>query len=449
MAHKPGVLNSNGRPVQESGQHDGENELQVLVLSQRGAYLVCLKKLFQVCYCICIDLRVPILFDLFTTQTRERVIRVADDVGSSTNSSIELVVSRGQVYFESEESLSKFMSNTVSISLHARTNSCINCACMHCYRRAIEAVTKPVNARTVVCSWSIPMLKLCSHLQQSWANTWTSSAQQIEVHVVDRNHDHIFLPYSLHQEFYYKTLTYKLSSLELTIVYLKAHCLCEHPKAHLFVSVMNIQYMYLCHLWITKQRNFVLTTNSIYLTCSKLMYYYNHTISSVSIYCSMICAIACDDDGRGEEGSNVWIIKSSLLDDFCSPTWSSAWTIKLMLTQMYDSRWFVSLYNCFYLEWPKKPLFDISAILVVAWTEYVHCMKGTENSGIRQVCENNKIQTHVTNSSIHIFCCIDNFHASQSVHKLDLHNLLVLSDSTTITITIDRCKTITIWIVSR
>ena len=86
----------------------------------------------------------------FTTQTRERVVRVSDDVGSPR---VELVVPRGQVYFESEESLSKFYtSNMVSIPLHARTNSCINCACMHCYRRAIERATKPVNARTVVCS---------------------------------------------------------------------------------------------------------------------------------------------------------------------------------------------------------------------------------------------------------------------------------------------------------
>ena len=79
----------------------------------------------------CMVLRVPIYFlDLFTMQTRERVVCVADDVGSSRNSRVELVVPRGQVYFESEESLSKFYtSNMVSISLHARTNrSLINCA---------------------------------------------------------------------------------------------------------------------------------------------------------------------------------------------------------------------------------------------------------------------------------------------------------------------------------
>ena len=60
-------------------------------------------------------------------------------------------------------------------------------------------------------------------------------------------------------------------------------------------------------------------------------------------------------------------------------------------------------------------------------------MRGTdlENSGIRQVYENNKIQMYVANSII-IFCCVNNFRASHSVHKLDMHNLLVLSDSITI-----------------
>ena len=159
MAHKPGVLKPNGGPVQETGQHDGE---KLLVFSQRGAYLVCLNKLFKNCMVCALNSNT---FS-FTTQTRERVVRVSDDVGSSRNSRVELVVPRGQVYFESEESLSKFYtSNMVSIPLHARTNSCIDCACMHCYRRAIEGATKPVNARTVVCSWSIAMLKLCSHLQ--------------------------------------------------------------------------------------------------------------------------------------------------------------------------------------------------------------------------------------------------------------------------------------------
>ena len=54
-------------------------------------------------------------------QSREGVVRVADDFGpSSSNSRVELVVRvpRGQVYFESEESLNKFMSNTVSIATH-------------------------------------------------------------------------------------------------------------------------------------------------------------------------------------------------------------------------------------------------------------------------------------------------------------------------------------------
>ena len=130
MAHKPGVLKSNGRPVQASGQHDGE---KLLVLSQRGAYLVCLNKLFQVStawFCA-----FQYFLDLFTLQTRERVVCVADDVGSSRNSRVELVVPRGQVYFESEESLSKFYtSNMVSISLHARTNRSLHLtayACMH------------------------------------------------------------------------------------------------------------------------------------------------------------------------------------------------------------------------------------------------------------------------------------------------------------------------------
>ena len=43
--------------------------------------------------------------NLFTIRCRaaERVVRIADNVGSS--SKVELVVPRGQVYFESEESL--------------------------------------------------------------------------------------------------------------------------------------------------------------------------------------------------------------------------------------------------------------------------------------------------------------------------------------------------------
>ena len=45
MAHKPGVLKPNRGPVQATGQLDGE---KLLVLSQRGAYLMCLNKLFQV-----------------------------------------------------------------------------------------------------------------------------------------------------------------------------------------------------------------------------------------------------------------------------------------------------------------------------------------------------------------------------------------------------------------
>ena len=118
MAHKPGVLKPNGGPVQATGQHDEE---KLLVLSQRGAYLVCLNKLFQVStawFCA-----FQYFFDLFTMQNRERVVCVADDVGLSRNSRVELVVPHGQVYFESEESLSKFYtSNMVSISLHARTN---------------------------------------------------------------------------------------------------------------------------------------------------------------------------------------------------------------------------------------------------------------------------------------------------------------------------------------
>ena len=65
----------------------------------------------------------------------------------------ELVVPRGQVYFESE-SLSKFMSNMVSsyiaTCMHARTNNSTDCSRMHYHRGSIEAATKLVNARTIV-----------------------------------------------------------------------------------------------------------------------------------------------------------------------------------------------------------------------------------------------------------------------------------------------------------
>ena len=130
--------------------------------------------------------------DLFTMQSREGVVRVAADFGSSRNNRVD---------FESEESLSKFISNMVSITtwMHDAWLLMHHLWCMHacvhyCYRRAIQAATKLVTAKTVVCSWSIPMLKLCSHQQQSWAVTWTSSAllilcaQQIEKRVVDQNH---------------------------------------------------------------------------------------------------------------------------------------------------------------------------------------------------------------------------------------------------------------------
>ena len=111
------VVKSNGRPIQATGhgQHDGE-KLQVLVLSQGRAYLVCLNNMFQVCYCVL--LRVPLVYflHLFTMQNGERVVRVVGNVGSSMSSRVELVVLRGQVYFQSEESLSKFMSNTAVMS---------------------------------------------------------------------------------------------------------------------------------------------------------------------------------------------------------------------------------------------------------------------------------------------------------------------------------------------
>ena len=117
MAHKPGVLKSSGRPVQATGQHDGE-KLQVLVLSQREASLECFNNLFQVNYrMLFLRIYIRCFLNLFTMQTRERVVPVADEVGrSSRNSRVELAVPRGQVYFESEESLSKFMSNMVSIA---------------------------------------------------------------------------------------------------------------------------------------------------------------------------------------------------------------------------------------------------------------------------------------------------------------------------------------------
>ena len=116
MAHNttPGVLKSNGEPVQETGQHDGE-KLQVLVLPQREANLECFNNLFQVSYCM-LFCAFQYFIDLFMMQSRKGVIRVADDnVGSSR---VELVVPRGQMYFGSEESLSKFMSNTVSSATH-------------------------------------------------------------------------------------------------------------------------------------------------------------------------------------------------------------------------------------------------------------------------------------------------------------------------------------------
>ena len=108
------VVKSNGKPVQATGQH-GE-KLQALVISQGGTYLACLNNMFQVCYCVL--LRVPIVYflHLFTMQNGERVVRVVGNVGSSMSSRVELVVLRGQVYFQSEESLSKFMSNTAVIS---------------------------------------------------------------------------------------------------------------------------------------------------------------------------------------------------------------------------------------------------------------------------------------------------------------------------------------------
>lgn len=146
---------------------------------------------------------------------------------------------------------------------------------------AIEAATKPwpVNARMVVCSWSILMSKLCLHLQQSWAVTWTSSAllsaQQTEVHVVDWNHN--FFPYSLHQEFYYKTLTYKTLPLSSRSFTQKVHCLCDHPK-HICSLVWWIFNTCVCVLVNNKTilcEIFLLTTNSMYTV---YMYNYNHTI---------------------------------------------------------------------------------------------------------------------------------------------------------------------------
>ena len=150
-----GVLKSNRRPVQATGQHDGE-KLQVFVLLQHEASLEYLKNPFQVSYCM-LFAYVPILYKFinFTIQNGERVVHVANDVGrSSRNSEVhELVVPRGQVYFESE-SLSKFMSNRVSsyiaTCMHARTNNSTDCSRMYYHRRSIEAATKLVNARTIV-----------------------------------------------------------------------------------------------------------------------------------------------------------------------------------------------------------------------------------------------------------------------------------------------------------
>ena len=117
MAHNttPGVLKSSGRPVQATRQHDGE-KLQVLVLPRREANLECFNNLFQVSYCVLFARLDTFSIYIFTMQSRG-VVRVADNVGrSSRNSRVELVVPRGQVYFESEESLSKLMSITVSIA---------------------------------------------------------------------------------------------------------------------------------------------------------------------------------------------------------------------------------------------------------------------------------------------------------------------------------------------
>ena len=96
---------------------------------------------------------------LFTMQNGERVVRVVGNVGSSMSSRVELVVLRGQVYFQSEESLSKFMSNTAVMSylpvprIVLGANSCV---CMHAlfvtHRRTNEAASKLVNVRTIVCS---------------------------------------------------------------------------------------------------------------------------------------------------------------------------------------------------------------------------------------------------------------------------------------------------------
>ena len=79
---------------------------------------------------------------LFTMQNGERVVRVVGNVGSSMSSRVELVVLRGQVYFQSEESLSKFMSNTAVMSylpvpLYMGANSCITCVCMNAYTRCL------------------------------------------------------------------------------------------------------------------------------------------------------------------------------------------------------------------------------------------------------------------------------------------------------------------------
>ena len=126
----PNVLKSNGiRPVQATDQHDGEKFQKVLVLPQHEASLECLFPVSSVLH----DFYRYMIFTSTTMQNGERAVRVADvDIAPSRNSGVELVVLRGQVSFESEESLCKFLSNMVSMSLHAHTNSRINCACMHC-----------------------------------------------------------------------------------------------------------------------------------------------------------------------------------------------------------------------------------------------------------------------------------------------------------------------------
>ena len=109
------------------------------------------------------------------------------------------------------------------------------------------------------------MLKLCSHLQQSWAVALTSSvllsAQQIKVHVINIGITTSF-PIA-----YFKGFIIKLNYLQTLfpraykrVVYLKVYCL---SKAHLFISVMNIQYMYVL-VNNNYKKQWLLTTNSMY-----------------------------------------------------------------------------------------------------------------------------------------------------------------------------------------